>query len=138
MEVEVVKAVIAPVRPSFVRDVLRRAASVPEVAARLPHPDVYLTVVLPFQRGDLLDRAYRDPSVVERTVGEVMDRPLPVIEGSASLDDAFAKLSVGEAPAVLVVGAGRPVGIVTKLDLLEYLAHLAPGDAESGGSRGPR
>ena len=38
----------------------------------------------------LLDRAYRDPAVVERTVGEVMDRPLPTIDGRASLDDAFA------------------------------------------------
>ena len=28
----------------------------------------------------LLDRAYRDPSVVERTVGEVMDPPLPLID----------------------------------------------------------
>jgi probable rRNA maturation factor len=36
MEVEVVKAAMAPVRPSFVRDVLKRAAKVPEVAARLP------------------------------------------------------------------------------------------------------
>ena len=36
-----------------------------EVAARLPHPDVYLTAVLPFQRGDLLDRAYREGEVLE-------------------------------------------------------------------------
>ncbi len=36
-----------------------------EVAARLPHPDVYLTVVLPFQRGDLLDRAYREGEVLQ-------------------------------------------------------------------------
>jgi GTP-binding protein HflX len=36
-----------------------------EVAARLPHPEVCLTVVLPFQRGDLLDRAYRDGEVLE-------------------------------------------------------------------------
>ena len=41
----------------------------------------------------LLDRAYRDPSVVERTVGEVMDSPLPLVEASASLDQAFALLS---------------------------------------------
>jgi len=34
--VDVVKAVRADVRPSFIRDVLTRAAAVPEVAARLP------------------------------------------------------------------------------------------------------
>ena len=36
MEAEVVKAVRAPVRPAFVRQVLARAAEVAEVAARLP------------------------------------------------------------------------------------------------------
>lgn len=36
LEVEVVKAVRAPVPPSFARSVLARAASLPEVAARLP------------------------------------------------------------------------------------------------------
>jgi len=70
----------------------------------------------------LLDRAYRDPTVVERTVGEVMDAPLPMIDVGASLDDAFGLLS-GGAPAVVPVAKGRPAGVVTKLDLLEYLAH---------------
>ncbi len=36
IEVEVVKAVPADVAPAFVRRVLRRAANVPEIAARLP------------------------------------------------------------------------------------------------------
>src|SRR5262249_40566472 len=70
----------------------------------------------------LLERAYRDPSVVERPVGEVTDRPLPTIDVDASLDDAFEVLS-GNAPALVAVSGGRPAGVVTKLDLLEYLAH---------------
>ena len=37
LEVEVIKAVRAPVPASFVRQVLQRAASTPEVAARLPN-----------------------------------------------------------------------------------------------------
>ena len=41
----------------------------------------------------LLDRAFRDPSIVERTVGEVMDPPLPLVDAAASLDEAFALLS---------------------------------------------
>src|SRR6476660_4299508 len=36
LQVEVVKAVPSPVAPSFVRSVLARTASVPEVGARLP------------------------------------------------------------------------------------------------------
>jgi len=73
----------------------------------------------------LLDRAYRDPTVVERTVGEVMDPPLPTIDLGAALDDAFALLS-GGAAAVVPVSKGRPAGVLTKLDLLEYLAHRGP------------
>ena len=60
--------------------------------------------------------------MVERTVGEVMDPPLPQVDADASLDEAFALLS-GAAPALVAVRAGRPVGIVTKLDLLEYVSH---------------
>jgi cystathionine beta-synthase len=70
----------------------------------------------------LLEKAYRDPSIVERTVGEVMDRPLPTIDAGASLDEAYRLLAEG-APAVLAVSGLRPTGVVTKLDLLEYLAH---------------
>jgi cystathionine beta-synthase len=70
----------------------------------------------------LLDRAYRNPDVVERTVGEVMDRPLPTLGVEASLDDAFTLLS-GGAAGLLAVRGGHAAGVVTKLDLLEYLAH---------------
>jgi cystathionine beta-synthase len=70
----------------------------------------------------LLERAYRDPGVVDRTVGEIMERPLPTIDGGASVDEAFKLLSEGAAALVAVEG-GRPAGIVTKLDLLEHLAH---------------
>ena len=70
----------------------------------------------------LLERAYHDPSIVERTVGEAMERPLPTIATSAALDEAFVLLSEG-APALVAVTGGRPAGIVSKLDLLEFLAH---------------
>jgi len=70
----------------------------------------------------LLDRTYRDPGVVERTVGEVMGRPLPQVDRSASLDEAFGLLAAGT-DAVLVTGSGQALGVVTKLDLLEHIAH---------------
>jgi cystathionine beta-synthase len=69
----------------------------------------------------LLERAYRDPAIVERTVGEVMDRPLPTVDRSSSVEEAF-ELLTGDVQALVVVGDGRPIGMVTKLDLLEYLA----------------
>jgi cystathionine beta-synthase len=72
----------------------------------------------------LLERAFRDPTVVDRTVGEVMDGPLPLVDASATLDEAFALLS-GGSPAVVAVRGEQPAGVVTKLDLLEYLSHRA-------------
>ncbi|GAC1676590.1 MAG: cystathionine beta-synthase [Candidatus Limnocylindrales bacterium] len=72
----------------------------------------------------LLEKAYRDPTIVERTVGEVMEGPLPLVDASATLDEAFGLLS-GGAPAVVAVHGEQPAGVVTKLDLLEYLSRLS-------------
>ena len=44
MEVEVVKAVAAPITPLFVRNVLKRAARVAEVAARMPDGEATVAV----------------------------------------------------------------------------------------------
>jgi rRNA maturation RNase YbeY len=44
LEVEVVKAVRAGVTPAFVRTVIRRAAEVPEIAARLPEDQATVAV----------------------------------------------------------------------------------------------
>ena len=88
--------------------------------------DAVAGIVGSIQEKGLLDRAFRDPSVVERTVGEVMDGPLPLVDASATLDEAFALLS-GGVPAVVAIRGEAPAGVVTKLDLLEYLSHRAAG-----------
>ncbi|MEO5918005.1 MAG: cystathionine beta-synthase [Candidatus Limnocylindrales bacterium] len=87
-----------------------------------PEGDALDGIVGSVSEQGLLDRAYRDPETVQRTIGEVMDRPLPTVDIDASLDAAFAVLSGGH-PALLVTRADRPAGVVTKLDLLEFLAH---------------
>ncbi len=87
-----------------------------------PEGDALDGIVGSVSEQGLLDRAYRDPETVQRTIGEVMDRPLPTVDIEASLDAAFAVLSGGH-PALLVTRADRPAGVVTKLDLLEFLAH---------------
>jgi cystathionine beta-synthase len=87
-----------------------------------PEGDSLAGIVGSVSEKSLLDRAYRDPDVVERTIGEVMDPPLPLVEATASLDDAFALLTNGAA-ALVAISGDRPVGVVTKLDFLEFLAH---------------
>jgi cystathionine beta-synthase len=92
-----------------------------------PEGDAVEGIVGSITEKGLLDRAFRDPSTVDRTVGEVMDRPLPLVDLSDTLDDAFSLLTAGGASAVIATRAGRPVGVVTKLDVLEYLTHRPNG-----------
>ena len=70
----------------------------------------------------LLARAYRDPWIVERTVGEVMAAPLPRSARTRNPGRGVRALE-GGASAVLATRGERPAGIVTKLDILEYLGH---------------
>jgi len=48
--------------------------------------------------------------------------PLAAIDASQTLDEIFATLT-GRTNAVVVARDGRPVGVLTRSDLLEYLAH---------------
>ena len=74
------------------------------------------------QERTLLDRVYRDPSLVDSSVGAAMDPPFPTIQRGADIDEAF-DLLLGGATALVVTDRERPVGMVTKLDLLEFVAH---------------
>jgi cystathionine beta-synthase len=69
---------------------------------------------------DLLDHLVTDPSSIDEAVGTVMGPPLPMVGSGEPLDMASARLA--DSPAVLVVDAGHPTGIVTRSDLLDYLA----------------
>ena len=64
---------------------------------------------------------YRDPTLVDSSVGAAMDPPFPTIARSADIDDAF-DIQLGGAPAVVITERERPVGMITKLDLLEFVA----------------
>ena len=72
------------------------------------------------ERG-LLDRVFKNPDALNDDVAVAMQPPLATVDARASLDDVFADLS-GPAAAVVVGLAGRPAAILTRSDLLEYLA----------------
>ena len=79
-------------------------------------------VVGSIQERTLLDRVYRDPGLIETTVGAAMDGPFPTISAEAHIDEAFNAI-LGGATALLVMDQERPVSIITRLDLLEFMAH---------------
>jgi cystathionine beta-synthase len=69
----------------------------------------------------VLDRIFRDPDSLQADVAEVMAPPFPMVEFDEPLEVAFAELQ--HSPAVLVAKQGEALGILTRADLLEFLAH---------------
>ena len=54
-----------------------------------------------------------------------MDRPLPTIGMGETIDEAASRLQ--QSQAVVVLDSGHPIGILTRSDLLEFLASGRPG-----------
>jgi cystathionine beta-synthase len=90
--------------------------------ARSDQPADLSEIVGSIQERSLLDRVFRDRDAINRDVAEVMDPPLPVVQSSAGVEEMFADLSRG-AEAILVVEGSKPTGVLTRADLLEFLAH---------------
>jgi cystathionine beta-synthase len=78
-------------------------------------------VVGSLQERGLLDRVFRNPDALSEDVAVVMQPPLPAVDADASLDEVYEGLS-GPNAAVVVASGGRPTGILTRSDLLEFLA----------------
>jgi len=70
---------------------------------------------------ELLERVFRDPDALQADVAEVMAPPIPLVEWDQPIEAAFEQLE--HAPAVLVSKAGQVLGVLTRSDLLDYLAH---------------
>jgi cystathionine beta-synthase len=83
--------------------------------------DSLADVVGSLQERALLDRVFRNPDALNDDVAVAMQPPLPAVDADASLAEVYEGLS-GANGAVVVASAGRPTGILTRSDLLEFLA----------------
>jgi cystathionine beta-synthase len=79
-------------------------------------------VIGSLQDRDLLDRVFKNPDALHEDVAAAMQPPLAAVDAAQSLDEVFATLT-GRTNAVVVAEQGRPVGVLTRSDLLEFLAH---------------
>jgi cystathionine beta-synthase len=79
-------------------------------------------VIGSLQDRDLLDRVFKNPDALHEDVAAAMQPPLAAVDASQTLDEVFATLT-GRTNAVVVATDGKPVGVLTRSDLLEYLAH---------------
>jgi len=73
------------------------------------------------ERG-LFERVFRNQDALNEEVASAMGPPLPAVETTDSVDTVFADL-FDKSPAVIVARDGQPAGVLTRADLLEYLAH---------------
>jgi len=73
------------------------------------------------QERGLLERLFRDPDALQADVAEVMAPPIPMVEFDDPVDVAFTALQTSS--AVLVTKREQVLGVLTRTDLLEFLAH---------------
>jgi len=71
----------------------------------------------------LMDKAFREPASLDRPVGELMEAAPPMLGVGEPVSAVVERLD--SCPAVLVLDGGHPVGIVTRQDVLTFLARSA-------------
>jgi cystathionine beta-synthase len=70
---------------------------------------------------DILRAALADPTALEKPVEGWMSDPLPVVASGEPLE-RLTRLLAGRSPAVLVSEDGTMVGILTRFDMLQFIA----------------
>lgn len=86
-----------------------------------PFTDVH-SMIGSIQERNLLEKVFRDPSLIEAKVETVMDPPFPLVDVAEEVERVVPALLANNT-AVLVEEGGQPVGLVTRSDLLEFVAH---------------
>ena len=84
--------------------------------------DSLTDVIGSLQDRDLLDRVFKNPDALHENVAAAMQPPLAAIDSDEKLDEVFSALT-GRTNAVVVARGGKPIGVLTRTDLLEFLAH---------------
>jgi cystathionine beta-synthase len=73
----------------------------------------------------LMDKAFRDPTVLDRPIREVMEPAMPMVGIGETVTTVVEMLD--SASSVLVLEGGHPIGVLTRQDVLSFLAARSPG-----------
>ena len=84
--------------------------------------DTLADIIGSLNERDLLDVVFKNPDALHQNVVNAMAPPLGAVDVTESLDGVFATLT-GRSSAVVASRDGRPEGVLTRSDLLEYLSH---------------
>jgi cystathionine beta-synthase len=69
---------------------------------------------------ELMDLIFRDDGVLDRPISHIMSPPMPMIGIGEPVARVVSCLEQG--PSVLVLDGGHPIGVLTRSDVLSYLA----------------
>jgi cystathionine beta-synthase len=69
---------------------------------------------------ELMDLIFRDDGVLDRPISDIMSPPMPMLGIGEPVARVVACLEQG--PSVLVLDGGHPIGVLTRSDVLSFLA----------------
>jgi cystathionine beta-synthase len=102
-------------------DVMQQYGISQLVVVRSETVDSLADVVGSLQERELLERVFRNADALNEDVAVAMQPPLRAVDADASVNEVYEGLSGGSG-AVVVASGGRPTGILTRSDLLEFLS----------------
>ncbi len=88
-------------------------------------------IVGSIQEKSLLARVFREPDLVESPVSDLMDSPLETIDVREEIESIIGPL-LGDDTALIATQEDQPVGVITRSDLLEFIAHARDKRRENG------
>jgi cystathionine beta-synthase len=74
---------------------------------------------------ELMDLAYRDPGIVDKPVSGIMTAVMPMVGFGEPVNRVVECLDQGS--SVLILQGGHPIGVLTRSDVLAFLATRTPG-----------
>jgi cystathionine beta-synthase len=84
-----------------------------------PSQDAIVGVI---EERSLLEKVFRQPETLDAQITTVMSEPLPFVDAVEDMETLFPLFTDGGNGAI-VVRDGEPVGIITRSDLLDFVAH---------------
>ncbi len=76
----------------------------------------------------VMQSVFDQADLIHKPVSDVMGRPFPALDLNAEIDRAYKLLTLANS-AILVTDREKPVGVVTRQDIISFLSAVAPAAA---------
>jgi cystathionine beta-synthase len=69
----------------------------------------------------VMQAVFDEGDILHKPVSEVMGRPFPALEQYEEIERAYKLLTLAN-PAVIVLDAGEPIGVLARQDIISFLS----------------